>query len=124
MAILTLSTQIVSPVKYPTLPVAANSLDFAFTAPTAFVDGIDFAATGREVLLVQNADAGAQTVTLLSSADALNRTGDITAYSLSAGEFCVFIPPVSGFAGANGRILTTMSNANVKVAVIRLPNQI
>lgn len=122
MAVLTLSAQIFEPQKYPVLPVVANSLDFAFTAPSVAADGIDFQATGREVVLIQNSDVGAQTFTLVSVADELRRTGDITTYSLAAGEFAALIPPTRGWAGSNGRILITMSNVAVKVAVLRMPS--
>lgn len=125
MAIKTLTTEIKDAVKYPTLPPAGNSLDLVFTAPTVAADGIDFAGTGREVAIVLNSDpTNPYTFTLKSVADSLNRTGDVGAYSLAAGEYAVLIPPVAGFAQSNGRILITMENVAVKVAVIRLPGQI
>lgn len=122
MAILTLSAQIKELSKYPTLQPAANSLDIAFTAPSVAVDGIDFECTGREVVFVQNTDVGAQSFSLISVADSLGRTGDITTYSLGAGEFAAILVPQVGFRGASGRALITMSNVAVKVAVVRVPN--
>ena len=121
MAVTTLTTQIKEPPKYPVLPVVANSLDFAFTAPAVAADGIDFTSTGREVVLIQNTTVGAATFTVVSAADEKNRTGDITAYSLAAGEFAAIIPPSSGWA-VGGKIKITMSDVGVLVAVLRMPS--
>ena len=106
--------------RYPPLPVAANSLDFAFTAGDA-VNGLQYQATGREVVLVRNINAGSQTFTLLSVADEFGRKGDITTYSLAAGEFAVLIPPLKGFQQADGSVWIDVSHDDVHVAVLRLP---
>jgi hypothetical protein len=53
---------------YPVLPVAALSLDFAFTAADN-VNANQFPFTGREVLLVQNTAGAPGTFTLTSIAD-------------------------------------------------------
>ncbi len=107
---------------YPTLPVAANSLDFAFTAPAVAADGVSFVMTGREILLVQNTDVGAQTFTLESTVDAKGRTGDVTTYSLAAGEFACF--DARGLEGwrqaSGGAFYLKMSADTVKVAILRL----
>jgi len=106
--------------RYPPLPVAANSLDFAFTVGDA-VNGLQYQATGREVVLVRNINAGSQTFTLLSVADEFGRKGDITTYSLAAGEFAVLIPPLKGFQQADGSVWIDVSHDDVHVAVLRLP---
>jgi hypothetical protein len=78
---------------YPTLPLTANSADIAFTAAGAsFADGASYPLTGQEILLVHNGNVGAETVTITSVADDLGRSGDITTYSLSAGEYGAFGP--------------------------------
>lgn len=106
--------------RYPSLPVAANSLDFAFT-PGDAVNGLQYQATGREVVLVRNINVGSQTFTLLSVADEFGRKGDITTYSLAAGEFAVLIPPLKGFQQADGSVWIDVSHDDVHVAVLRLP---
>lgn len=123
MAVKTLAAEIKDLVKYPPLPVAANSLDVVETAPTDTA-GIEFVATGREVVLIHNTDVGAQTFTLASVADPYGRTGDITTYSLSAGEFAALIPGVQGFIGTGGKVTIAVSNAAVKFLIVRTPNVI
>jgi hypothetical protein len=109
-------------VRYPVLPVLANSLDFAFT-PGDAVNGLQYQATGREVVIMRNTNVGAQTFTLKSVADAESkRTGDISAYSLAAGEFSVLCPPLKGFQQADGKVYIDVSHDDVHVAVLRLPS--
>ncbi len=108
--------------RYPVLPVPAGDLDFAFTpGDVSAGGGLQYAATGREAVIVRNTDAVARTVTLKSVADELNRTGDITAYSIGAGEFMILVPPLKGFQQADGNIYIDMEDAKVEVAVLRLP---
>jgi hypothetical protein len=114
---------IISPLgSYPTLPIAATAADFVFTAADAS-NGNSFVSTGRELVLVQNSGASAYTVTFTSVADGINRTGDITTYSVGAGLFSMFGPfSQSGWKQTAGTILVTASNAAVKFAVVRLPS--
>jgi hypothetical protein len=111
------------PGKYPATPLAANSADLIWTAAGAdFADGASFVLTGRELLLVRNDNAAAQTITISSVKDPYNRTGDITAYSLGPGEYAMFGPfPRDGWAQADGKLYFAASAANVYFAVIRLP---
>jgi hypothetical protein len=120
MAVVTISTaQVLTPQKWPVLPVVAGSLTMQFVAAAVTTDGLDFSATGREIVLFQNSGASPYTFTVVSAPDALGRTGDITAYSLAAGEIAALTPPPLGWAGGNGRILITVSNLAVKVGIIR-----
>ncbi len=79
---------------YPTLPLTVNSADFTFVASGAdFVDGFSFPLTGRELLIIRNDNVGAKTVTIDSvAAKRTNREGDISAYSIGVGEYCVLGP--------------------------------
>lgn len=105
----------------PTLPLVADSADFAFTPGNA-VDGVEFVATGRELILVNNTGASARTVTVKSAPDALGRSGDVTAYSVGAGEFAQLgVRSNPGWRQANGRVWVDMSHAELEIAVIRLP---
>lgn len=110
------------PSAYPVLPLAADDADVTFTAAGAeFADGASFPMTGRELLLVRNANAGAQTVTIDSVADSRRRTGDITAYSLAAGEIAAFwINRTEGWRQSDGTLHFEASAADVEFAVIRL----
>jgi cytochrome c1 len=121
MAITTLSTEIKAPNRNPT-GAGANALDTNFTAPAVASDGIDFVAQGNEVIVVLNSGAAPYTFSIISEADALGRTGDLTTYSLAAGEAASFQLPREGWADATtGKILITMENVAVKVLVLR-PN--
>lgn len=112
-----------TPGSYPSLPLSANAADFAWTAAGGdFADGFSFPWTGREVLLVRNDNGGAQTVTINSLADSRKRrTGDISAYSVGAGEYAVLGPFQSdGWKQSTGLIHGAASAADVMLAVIRL----
>ena len=105
--------------QFPVLPLTANSADFTFGV-LDLTDGGAFVADGTEIILVQNADAATQTVTIESQRDPRNnRTGDITTYSMGAGEFAVFHVGREGWADGDGKIHIAISDVDVKVAVIR-----
>jgi hypothetical protein len=109
--------------RYPVIQPAVNSLDFAFVSTAGGNDdGYEYAATGREVVLLHNTGVGAAlTFTLHSVADEFGRKGDITTYSLGAGEFAVLVPPLKGFQQSDGRIYIEVSDPLVHIAVLRLP---
>ena len=110
-----------TPGSAPSLPLAADSADFTWTAADQANDGNDTPHTGREIILVRNDNVGAQTVTVHSIADPYNREGDIAAYSLAAGDYAAFGP----FQGAawrqtDGKLWFNGSAADVFFAVLRL----
>jgi hypothetical protein len=79
---------------------------------------------GRDLLFFQNSDAGAVTVTITSVADEKNRTGDITTYSIGIGEFAMFSVGLTnqlGWQSTAKKIRITVSDADLKVSVLRLP---
>lgn len=102
-------------------PWGAGSALLVFTV----ADIVNFNSTpltGRELLIVNNTDAGIQTVTVNSVGDPQGRTGDITAYSLPIASFAVFGPfPVLGWRQADGNLYYQSSAITVKFAVISLP---
>lgn len=105
----------------PSLPLAADSADFTWTAADQG-DGNDTPLTGRELLLARNDNAGAQTVTVHSVPDAYNREGDITTYSMAAGDYAAFGPfDIAGWKQADGKLWFNGSAADVFFAVLRLP---
>jgi hypothetical protein len=114
---------IISPLgSYPALPLVATSADFVYTAADAS-NGNSFVSTGRELVLVNNSGGSAYTVTFTSVVDSVNRTGDITTYSVGAGLFSVFGPfAMNGWKQTDGTVHVTASNAAIKFAVIRLPS--
>lgn len=119
-------TPVTAPGPYPALPLGANSRDVAFTAAGAsFADGSSFPITGRELLLVHNGNAGAQTVTISSVADDLGRTGDITTYSIGIGEYALFGPfKKEGWGQSTGALHFAASAADVEFLVVRVPFEV
>ena len=100
--------------------IAADAADFTWEAGDA-ANGNDFTPTGEEMLLVRNDDVGAQTVTITTVADEKSRTGDITAYSIGAGEYAFFGPfAVDGWRHPDGKIHVAVSDANIKFALVRV----
>lgn len=113
----------VQEVSAPFDAVSAGSEDFTFAALDA-VNGNYFQCTGREIILVENTDAGAQTVTIDSVDDEKGRQEDITTYSLAANDFAAFgvgLTNAKGWKQTNGQVYIDTSSANVKIAVLRLP---
>ena len=110
--------------KAPFDTVSAGQITFTWTAGNTGGDTITI--TGREVLLAWNSGASPYTVTIASQVDEKNRTGDITSYSLAAGEFLYFTGGMTLAPGwrnvSTGLITITPSNAAVKWAVLKLPN--
>lgn len=107
---------------YPSLPIASNGADLTETAADA-TNKEQVLLTGRELIIAHNTGAGARTVTFTSVADALGRSGDITTYSIGAGEIAVFGPfKREGWAQSNGYLYIEASHAEVKWGVVRLPS--
>jgi len=110
------------PGKYPATPLTAESADFTWTAADA-ANKEEVTLTGREIILIRNDDAGAQTVTFDSVVDDKNRKGDITDYSVGAGKYAHFGPfPKDGWAQTDGTLHFEASDANIHIAVIKLPS--
>lgn len=107
---------------YPTLQPAADSLDLNLQAcsGSAGANGNQFAWGDFKELIVtvQNSHASiAYTFTISSVAVApYNRTGDITAYSLAAGEVAQFRLAREGWINTDGMLYCEGSNAAVKFA--------
>ena len=103
--------------------VTAGLITFAFTAGNT--GGDTFSITGREYIIIQNTGVGARTFTITSIADEKNRTGDITAYSLAAGEFAYFSGGLTNSPGwknvSTGLLTITPSHAEIKYAFFKLP---
>jgi hypothetical protein len=105
-------------------PGTVNAGDLALTLTAADTVNLNqFAATGTELLIVQNTDVGSQTITLTTKADAFGRTADITAYSMATGTFAVFNfrNANQGWVQADGNVYFQASSANIKFAVLRIP---
>lgn len=110
-------TTIVGP--YPA-SVPADSLDLNLQAADP-VNFNQFSPGGDDLLIVQNSHAAnPYTFTLTSAPDAFNRSGDITTYSLAAGEIAAFRVKTMGWVQTDGKVYLAGSNAAIKFAVVAL----
>ena len=107
---------------YPDLPVTADSADIGWTLSAAdFAEGFRFPLTGRELLIIKNDNAGAQTVTLSSLVSKrTNRKGDIATYSMGISEIVVFGPfQKDGWQQVSGELFGAVTAADINIAVIK-----
>lgn len=97
--------------------VSAGELDFSWTAGS--IVSTTFSCTGNELLLVHNTSVSAATFTLNSVADEYGRTGDISEYSLAAGDYAAFkITNTVGWRNSSGIATMSVSDASVEVALL------
>jgi hypothetical protein len=111
------------PGAYPALPLGALAAQLTFAASTGTPNFDGFVSTGREVLVCYNSGGAPATVTVHSVADALQRTGDITSYSVPAGAWAILGPFYqSGWKQSDGTIWVDTSATTLQLAVVRLPS--
>jgi hypothetical protein len=107
-----------SPLSYPSLPPAADSLDIALTP----ADPVNFQQTPMSTpfyLIALNTGASNYTVTITSVPDSKRRSGDITGYTLAPGDMVILrFDNTEGWKQADGMLYYQASNAAVKFAVI------
>jgi hypothetical protein len=106
---------------FPALPLTANSADLTMTAADA-TNKEQFVASGNDLIIAHNTGASTRTITVTSVADGqTKRTGDITTFSLGAGEYAAFGPfGKQGWMQADGKIYLEASHAEVKFGVVQL----
>ncbi len=99
----------------------AGTVDVTMAAADV-ANGNQWACSGNDLLVAHNTGASAYTVTVTSVADPItNRTGNITTYSLAAGDYAVFGPfGAVGWQQSDGYIYVDASNASVKLGVVQL----
>jgi len=105
-------------------PGTVNAGDLAITFTAADIVNLNsFAASGNEVLLVQNTDAAQQTITLTTKPDGYGRSADISTYAIPASGFAAFNfhNANNGWIQSDGNIYFQASTATVKFAVLRVP---
>ena len=113
----------VQSIQAPFDAVTAGSEDFTFAQSDAS-NGNTFACTGRELLLLSNESGDAATITITSVDDEKGRSENITDYSLADGDFVCFgvgMTNSKGWRSTSGTIRIDTSDADLKVAVLRLP---
>jgi hypothetical protein len=99
----------------------SNIAELVMTAADA-VNYNDVVARDGQMVVAHNTGASAYTITITSSANAYGRLGNITTYSLGAGEYAIFGPfRMDGWVQSDGRLYFEASNAAVKFGVVNLP---
>jgi len=101
-------------------PLDYDGVAVTFTAADD-TDKNQVVLTGREIVLVQNTDTGAHTVTFTSVADPYGRTKDMT-FSVPASEFRAFGPFTREGWSSAGQLLIDTDDAAVLISVLRLPD--
>ncbi len=98
-----------------------NSVTPTF-APADAMNGNQFIATGKELLLVKNVGATTRSITLNSASDTFGREADITE-TIAAGVLKAFGPfQLNGWAQASTYAFELdATHADVQIAVVVLP---
>lgn len=113
------------PGSYPILPLTALQAQLLFAASDASAapNGNSFVSTGREMLFLYNSGGAPATVTITSVPDSLQRTGDITTYSVPNGAWAMLGPfGQTGWKQSDGTVYVNTSATTLQVAVVRLPS--
>jgi hypothetical protein len=84
-------------------------------------NGNSFPLTGQEILLFQNTDSSAHTITISSVADSIGRTdSSLTGYSIPAnGIAMIQVSQIAGWSQPGALMFLATSSALVKVSVLR-----
>lgn len=107
---------------YPALPITPGAATLSQTSNSDQTDRTTPLVDSKTLVTAHNSDSGAQTITFTSVADSpYNRAGDITAYSLAAGEIAYFGPFKTAGWASSGQLLIDVSDAKVLLTVITLP---
>jgi len=104
-----------------TLPAAYGTTPSTPTWNTASGTNDTFASTGKEIVMLRNDGAGTPTVTIESVDCPHGRQGDSTV-ALAPDAYAVTqMFPTVGWKGSGGTIQITCADANVKIAVLKIP---
>lgn len=107
---------------YPTLPLSADSADLNMQALTGSSGSngnqIAWGDFNTLVVVVQNVhatNAFTFTATSIANSRTLNRSGDISGYSLAAGDISVFYFQRDGWYQSDGNLYIESNSVNIKV---------
>ena len=101
-------------------PYAVSATSVTWTNADT-TNGMQFQATGREVLLVRNTNTTAsQSFTVVSVPDSFGRTGDLVHSVPASGLVTTQVFPLLGWAQSDGYIYVDTTGADLQFAVIRL----
>lgn len=99
----------------------ANEADITLTAADTGDGNYTVWAGSKLLIIADNPSGGALTLTVTSVANRYGRSGDITTYSIGAGELAIFGPfEPDGWMQSNGQLYYAGSSADLDIAVIAL----
>lgn len=99
---------------------SANAADLTMTAADTS-DQNSCVASGNDLIIAHNTDSGAHNITITSVANEKGRSGDISSYSLGAGEYAIFGPfLLPGWEQTDGSLYFEADDATVKFGVVAL----
>jgi hypothetical protein len=81
----------------------------------------DFLLTGREILLIDNANVAGQDVTISSVADPYGREGDLTVTVAATSTVALYFGARTGWMQADGALYLDTTSSDISYAVLRLP---
>ena len=85
------------------------------------VDGGQFSAQGKDLLVIRNSGATSHTYTVSSTADPFGRTKDLTGITIAAGAIHVVGPlPLDGWVQSDGKIYVAANSTEVLFGVVTL----
>jgi hypothetical protein len=108
---------------YPVTPLSAGTANLTWTAADVTNDHVTPIVEGKTVVFARNVGATPHTVTITSVADATNRLGHITSYSITAGALATFGPfKKSGWDQASAAgLFFEADHVEIEFAVLQLP---
>jgi len=108
---------VVSSTQHVTVVAGAQDIGFA-ASDTA--EGTGFIPSGKDILLAQNTNVGAQTITVTLETDEYGRAGAVTTYSIGADEIAYF-GILDGAYNTSSVVHIETSSDDVHLAVLALP---
>lgn len=106
---------------YPSIPLAGGSADITFTSSDVVNGNHTPLVNDKTIIVAQNETGGPLTLTIHSQPDSLNRKGDITAYSIGAGDTAMFGPFKSVGWAVDGKLQFDGSHSDLQLAVLQRP---
>lgn len=106
---------------YPATPLIASSANLTWTGNSDPTNRQTTITEAKTLLLAQNTDTTAHTISITSVPDSQNRTGDISGYSIAPGAVACFGPFRAAGWGLSGQLQIDVSDSHIEMAVLTLP---
>lgn len=97
-----------------------GEVTWAFTAADT-TNQNDFLLTGREIVLIDNANVASQNVTVGSVADPYGRDGDLTVSVPATSTVALYIGDRTGWMQSDGTLYLDTASSDISYSILRLP---